>query len=197
MENEKIETSKKTNMWGFIKKNAYYIALAILILMLAVAIVVTSALANEEEPAAPTSVETISFSSPVLNGTVLKGYSATELQFNKALGLWEVHKGVDFAAEVGTDVLAAYDGTVKSVSTNLLDGTVIEIDHGDGLKTVYASLDSKVNVSVGDVVKKGDAIAKASNTATGETTGEGEVHFEVWKDGNIVDPSSYLDISGK
>ena len=197
MENEKIETSKKSNVWEFIKRNAYYIALALLILLLAVAIVVTSNLSQEEEQATPTSVETISFSSPVLNGTILKGYSDTELQFNKALGLWEIHKGVDFAAEVGTDVLAVYDGTVASVSTNLLDGTVIEIDHGDGLKTVYASLDSKVSVAVGDVVKKGDAIAKASNTATGETAGESEVHFEVWKDGNIVDPASYLDIAGK
>lgn len=195
MENEKTKASKKFSLWGFIKKYAYYVALAVLILILAIAIVLTSNLSKTEEKTEPTSVTAITFSSPVLNGTVSKGYSATELQYNSALKLWEVHKAIDFAAEIGTDVLAAYDGTVKSVSTNLLDGTVIEIDHGDGLVTKYGSLDANAKVKVGDLVKKGDIIGKASNTATGETEGDGEVHFEVWKDGNLVDPSNYLDIS--
>ncbi len=195
MEKEKIETSKKSNVKGFIKKYAYYIALAFLILVLAIAIVVTSNLANSEDQTTPTNATNISFSSPVLNGTISKGFSATELQYNSALKLWEVHKAIDFTAEVGTDVLASFDGTIKSISTNLLEGTVIEIDHGDGLITKYGSLDSIVNVKVGDFVKTGDVIGKASSTATGETAGEGEVHFEVWKDGNIIDPSNYLDIS--
>ena len=195
MENEKTNNSKKFNLVSFIKKYAYYLALAVLILILAIAIIVTSNVSKVEEKTEPTSVTAITFSSPVLNGTISKGYSATELQYNSALKLWEVHKAVDFSAEVGTDVLAVYDGTIKSISTNLLDGTVIQIDHGDGLVTTYGSLDSAVKVKVGDVVKKGDAIGKASNTATGETSGDGEVHFEVWKDGNLIDPANYLDIS--
>ena len=50
-------------------------------------------------------------------------------------------------------------------------------------------------VKLGDNVKKGDVIGKASNTATSEVSETGEVHFEVWKDGTLVDPASYLDIS--
>ena len=195
MESEKTRTSKKFNLWGFIKKYAYYLALVVLILILAIAIVLTSNMAKEEEQTAPTSAPVITFTSPVLNGNVLKGYNASELQYNSALKLWEIHKAIDFEAEIGTDVLAAYDGTVKSISTNLLEGTVIEIDHGDGLITAYGSLDSAAKVKVGDVVKRGDIIGKASNTATGESNGSGEVHFEVWKDGNLIDPANYLDIS--
>ena len=67
-------------------------------------------------------------------------------------------------------------------------------NHGNGLKTTYSSLDQNTNVKIGDAVKKGDIIGSASNTATSETTDSGEVHFEVWKDGTLVDPSSYLNI---
>ena len=194
MENEKTGT-KKTNFWEFIKKYSYYLILGILILAFAIAIIVTSNLASKEEPASPTNVTSITFSSPVLNGQVNRGYSANELQYNSALKIWEVHKAIDFSAEIGTDVLACFDGTVTSVTTNLLQGTVVEIDHGDGLVSKYGSLDTSVNVKVGDTVKTGDVIGKASGSATGETTGEGEVHFEVWKDGSAIDPSNYLDIS--
>ena len=138
MENEKAEISKKKSVKNYLKKYSYYIALAALVIFLAIAIVITSTLSNkQEEDTVPTSAGVITFTSPVLNGTVLKGYSDTELQYNKTLKLWEVHKAVDFVAEIGTDVLAAYDGTVTSVSTNLLVGTVVEINHGNGLKTTY------------------------------------------------------------
>lgn len=197
MGNENMETSKKkNNVKGYLKKYSYYIALAAFVVILALAIVITSAISSAgEEKTTPTNAGVVTFTSPVLNGTVRKGYSDTELQYNGALKLWEIHKAVDFAAEIGVDVVASYDGKVTSISTNLLDGTVVEIDHGNGLKTTYGSLDSNVAVKVGDNVLKGDVIGKASNTATGETTNDGEVHFEVWKDGNLVDPSAYLDIS--
>ncbi len=197
MENTNTQPQKKKgSLKSFISKYGYYVALALLVVMLAIAIVLTSVGASRDaEDTAPTGVDVISFTSPVLNGTVTKGYSDTELQYNKTLNVWEVHKGVDYAANVGTDVLAVYDGTVTKITTNLLQGTVIEIDHGNNLKTTYGSLSSTTNVKVGDVVKKGDVIGKASNTATGEVTEEGEVHFEVWKDGNAVDPASYLDIN--
>ena len=191
MENENISTEKKKfSVMEVLKKYGYYIAIAVLVTILAIAIIVTSGVATTEvEEVEPTNANVIAFSSPVLNGKISKGYSATELQYNKTLNVWELHQGLDYKVAVGTDVIAVYDGTVKSIKTNLLEGTVVEIDHGNNLVTTYKSLDSKTNVKVGDV------IGKASNTATGEVSEEGEVHFEVWKDGNIVDPSNYLDIS--
>ena len=197
MENESVQNNKKKITFrGVISKYGYYIALAILILLLAVAIVLTSLSAkNDVENVEPTNADVITFSLPVVNANVLKGYSDTELQYNKTLNVWELHRGVDFAANIGEDVLACYDGTVTKITNNLLNGTVIEIDHGNGLKTCYGSLDSVASVNVGDAVKKGDVIGKASNTATGEVSETGEVHFEVWKDGALVDPASYLDIS--
>lgn len=194
MENETKQTTSK-NFMSYFKKYSYYFALAGLVLFLSLAIVITSTLVNSGEEVEETNASALSFELPVLNATVLKGYSGSELQYNASLNVWEIHKGVDFYAEVGTDVLASADGTVTSVTTNILDGTVIEIDHGNGIKTTYGSLDSEVNVKVGDVVSQGDIIGKASNTATSETSEAGQVHFEVWKDGNLVDPSNYMDIS--
>ena len=199
MENENTNTKKqKFSLMEALKKYGYYIAIAVLVAILALAIVLTSGVAAREvDQTEPTNASVVAFSSPVLNGKITKGYSANELQYNETLNVWELHQGLDFKVAAGTNVLAAFDGKVKSIKTNLLDGTTIEIDHGEGLLTVYKSLDSKTVVNVGDVVKTGDVIGKASNTATAETSEEGEVHFEVWKDGNIVDPSNYLDVSSK
>jgi murein DD-endopeptidase MepM/ murein hydrolase activator NlpD len=195
MENETKNPQKKGLMY-YLKKYSYYIALGVLLVILSVAIVLTSVLyGSNEEEVEPTSSTTISFDLPVMNATVLKGFSDTELQYNATSNVWETHKAVDFYAEIGTDVLACFDGTVSNVYTNILDGTVVEIDHGDGLKTTYGSLSSEVKVAVGDVVKKGDIIGKASNSATSEVSESGQVHFEVWKDGSAVDPASYMDIS--
>lgn len=195
MENDNSKVSpKKSSFVESIKKYGYYIALAVLILVLAVAIVLTSVNANEPQTE-PTNAGAIRFTSPVLNGTIAKNYSDTELQYNKTLNVWELHTGVDFVADIGTNVLAVADGTISNISKNLLEGTVVEIDHGNGLKTTYGSLDSNLSVKLGDVVKQGDIIGKASNTATGEVSESGQVHFEVWKDGNVINPANYLDIS--
>lgn len=193
MEKEVVQNGKK-NLAFYLKKYSNYILLAGVLLTILVAIIVTTVV--EAQKITPTeSTTVISFQAPVMNGTICKGYSDTELQFNKALGVWQVHKAIDYEAEVGTKVLCAYDGTVTNIKTDLLSGTCIEIDHGNGLKTTYSSLDQKTAVKIGDAVKKGDIIGSASNTATAEATDSGEVHFEVWKDGARVDPSNYLDVS--
>lgn len=190
-------TSKTKGIKAFFKRNAYYLALGGMITALALVVGLSAITANadnnsENQPVNTTAIE---FVSPVANASVLKGYSATELQYNAVLNEWSIHKAVDFSAEANANVYACYDGTVENVSTNLIDGTVITINHGNNLKTVYKSLDENVSVSIGDQVRAGDIIAKAASTANGETTETSQVHFEVWKDDNLVDPAGYLDLS--
>ena len=193
---EKEKNNKNEQGIGYyMRRYGNYLILSSVVFVLLVAIVITSFVSAKSEVEPVNSPAVITFQSPVLNGQIATGYSDTELQYNKALNVWKVHKGIDYVAEIGTNVFCAYDGIVSGVSTDILNGTVVEIDHGEGLKTRYASLDSNTLVKVGDVVQKGDIIGKASNTATAETTDSGEVHFEVWKDGNLVDPANYLDLS--
>lgn len=194
MENENQQ--KNEGIGYYMRRYGNYLILASIVFVLLLAIVVTAIASGGSSATEPVnSPAVITFQSPIMNGQIEKGYNASELQYNKALNVWQIHKGLDYVAEAGTNVLCAYDGKVANISTDILRGTVVEIDHGDGLKTTYGSLDSNVLVKVGDVLQKGDIIGKASNTATGETTEQSGVHFEVWKDGNIVDPANYLDLS--
>lgn len=117
---------------------------------------------------------------------------------NKTLNNYYEHKGVDFSAEVGAEVLAVQDGVVESIyRDDILTGTEITIDHGDGVKTVYRFVTADEELSVGMAVKRGDCIATVAE-ATGEEYKDGaHLHFEVKKGGETIDPAVYLTFEEK
>lgn len=117
---------------------------------------------------------------------------------NATLNNYYEHTGMDFTAAVGTEVLAVDDGVVESIyRDDVLTGTEIVIDHGDGVKTLYRFVDAAENLSVGMEVKQGDVIATVAE-ATGEEYKDGaHLHFEVVKGGKQVDPSTYLTFEEK
>lgn len=163
---------------------------------MAVAITVALTLIGNDNPI-NVSTKPIEFSSPVANGSVYKDYSATELQYNEALKQWEIHKAIDYVGESSTQVLSAYEGTVKNIYTDYLNGTVIEIEHNDGLKTIYKSLGDEVRVAIGDSVQKGTVLGTMSTSMTKESTGTPLLHFEVQLNGLLVDPNTYLTSANK
>lgn len=98
------------------------------------------------------------------------------------------HSGVDFAGKEGSDIIAVAAGVVTWSGDRQGYGLMVEVSHGKGFTTRYAH--NKENlVKVGDVVKKGQIIALMGTT--GRSTGY-HVHFEVYKNGRAVDPSSYI-----
>lgn len=98
------------------------------------------------------------------------------------------HLGVDFAGKEGSDVIAVASGIVTRSEPYKGYGRLIEVDHGEGYVTRYGH--NKTNlIQVGDLVKKGQVIAKMGST--GRSTGP-HVHFEVYKNGRRVDPASYI-----
>lgn len=191
-DDQKMDKLKKIK--NFFKDYRYLFIAGALILF---ATVLISAINSNLTNGKPVDVNNgnVVFSMPVLNSQVTKGYSSTELQYDDILNVWEIHKAVDFKTAKGTNVYCALDGTVSSIETNLLDGTVVTVSHADGLVTKYASLDSDVEVAVGDSVKGGDVIGTAGGTSATENLEEVSVHFEIWKDGTAVDPAGYLEIS--
>ncbi|WP_192401661.1 peptidoglycan DD-metalloendopeptidase family protein [Thermoanaerobacterium thermosaccharolyticum] len=103
-------------------------------------------------------------------------------------GTNEYHTGVDFGVPLGTEIKAAADGVVVQAGTNGGYGNSVSIEHGGGMETLYGHL-SKVLVSVGQKVKQGDIIGLSGST--GKSTGP-HLHFEVRKNGQPVNPMTYL-----
>jgi len=98
------------------------------------------------------------------------------------------HTGVDIIASPGTPVMAAAGGVVATVAYVSEYGNIVEVDHDNGLTSRYAHL-SKSLVRVGDVVMKGQVIARVG--ATGRTTGP-HLHFEVREKGIPLNPNKFL-----
>ena len=153
--------------------------------------------------ATSTSTETTSTSStdnasdagfilPVSEFRFTQDYGCSNLGFYSYDPNWgcSVHDGVDMAAPQGTPLLAASDG--KVVVAGWCDcglGFYVEIDHGDGVHSIYGHMASQPSVSVGDEVSRGDTIGQVGST--GLSTGP-HVHFMIREDGVTVDPKNYL-----
>lgn len=102
----------------------------------------------------------------------------------------EFHTGYDIPAPTGSNIVAAADGTVITAGYVNGFGYTVMINHGGGLVTLYGH-NSKLNVSVGQQVTKGQVVAKCGST--GNSTGP-HCHFEVRKNGKHTSPAPYLGV---
>ena len=130
--------------------------------------------------------------SPV-SGTAVVSYSMDALCYNQTTRDWRVHNGVDIAAQEGTPVCAAADGTVYTVYEDETMGTTVVISHGGGYSTRYSSLAEEVCVTAGDTVTAGETIGKVGNTALLENAIGDHLHFSVSCNGKTVDPIAFLN----
>ncbi len=98
------------------------------------------------------------------------------------------HDGIDYAVPTGTPVRAAGGGRVVHVGYSSGYGRTVIVEHQDGMRTLYAHLNS-YQVSQGQRVNRGQIIARSGNT--GRSTGP-HLHFEVRVNGRPVNPENYL-----
>lgn len=127
-----------------------------------------------------------------LRGEVLTAFSMEELVYNRTLGDWRTHNGVDIAAKAGTTVLAACAGAVQAVTEDPLLGTTVVLEHDGGYQTTYANLQTDPGVEVGEAVSAGQIIGAVGTTAPGEDSTP-HLHFAVTLDGKAVDPGEFLE----
>lgn len=106
---------------------------------------------------------------------------------------YSLSKGIDLAEKDGKDfdVSASLSGTVVKAEKDPVLGYVVEVEHADGLSTVYQSL-SEVSVEQGDKIKQNQVIGKSGKNLYSEDSGN-HVHFEIRKDGVAMNPLNFMD----
>lgn len=122
---------------------------------------------------------------PVRKGFVSSYFGERQDPFS---GHQAFHRGVDFASEAGSEVIAVAAGVVTYAGDKSGYGTMVEISHGDGYVTRYGHNQSNL-VQVGQTVTRGEPIALMGST--GRSTGP-HVHFEVLRAGAHVDPLTFI-----
>ena len=129
-----------------------------------------------------------------VSGQTVAEYAMDCLSYNPTTRDWRVHNGIDIAAEAGTTVCAAADGTVYTTYEDETMGTTVVIRHDNGYVTVYSSLAKELSVSAGDTVTRGQAIGCVGNTALMESAIGDHVHFSVTCHDAPMDPVAFLEL---
>ena len=125
-----------------------------------------------------------------IDRTKLKDVSSLYgMRVHPRYGYWKMHEGVDLSAPKGTPVYATGNGVVVRASWQRGYGELIELNHGFGYKTRYGHL-SKMYVSPGDSVTRGQVIGEVGNT--GVSSGA-HLHYEVRFRDKTVNPIHYFN----
>ena len=118
-------------------------------------------------------------------GRLSSRFGPRRLKFEKRA---RQHNGIDLAAPKGTPIKAAGAGQVLSIGWRGAYGRVVEIDHGQGLTTIYAHMDKYI-VKKGQAVAAGQDIGQVGNT--GRSTGP-HLHFEMRVNNIPIDPLKFV-----
>ena len=162
----------------------------------AIALVVTLAVVSGspgrgDDNAGPVTTAPVEYVLPFENYTIVRAPSLDKLVYMPSVNMWKTHNGVDFASDGDENVRVMADGEVTGAEQSSLEGWVVTVDHGNGLVSVYKSLESAL-VKKGDKLKAGDEIGTAGIMIAESDVGK-HVHFEVLKGGEAVNPLDYLD----
>ncbi len=153
-----------------------------------------------EETIKPVINDTKKIINPYIDANVKIGRDYYEFQADEEsqLNSITVHEntylqnnGIDFVCENQFDVLAVLEGTVITVKDDETVGKIIEIKHEDNYITTYQSL-SEVEVKKGDLVSQGQVIGKSGTNELDKELGN-HIHFEVYSNGQSINPKEYLN----
>ena len=196
------KTYQKTNKGkgNFFKRNIYAILLGFAVIVIAAIVTVTliiSARTNlppgEIDPDYPIyNPQDPQWVMPVANVNIGQAASLNSLIWCRTLRQWRTHNGVDFLGTDSTHVYAPKDGRVTSVQNTILHGTVVTIDHGNGLISQSKSLANNVPVQEGQDVKGGDRIGTMSDSKIVNAHQGAHLHLQIRQSGNLIDPMTVL-----
>lgn len=129
-----------------------------------------------------------------LGTEILKDYSPEVPTYSATMGDWRTHSGVDFKAAEGEQVKAISYGTVTNIYDDALWGTVVEIDHGNGVTAKYCGFNKEtLEIKKGATVESGSLLGYLG-TIPCEKSELSHLHFEISYNGENVEP---LELMGK
>lgn len=146
---------------------------------------------NDIEQPSDDTAEASEFIFPV-EGEIIMEYSMDMPIYWKTLDQYMVHSGIDISSETGTPVQACADGTITKIEEDDMMGMTIEINHGNGMISVYSNLATDGLIELGEVVTQGTVIGKVGQSALYEFESPAHLHFEMHKNEKAVDPRDYL-----
>lgn len=145
-----------------------------------------------------------------INKTIIKPFTSTKVAVSKYFyhsqdeqerqtnslikyqNIYMPNTGILYSSDEKFDILAVDDGKVTSVKKDEILGYIIEIEHANNVVTIYQSV-SDVKVEEGSTIKQGDIIATSGPNSL-ENEKENCLHFEVYKDGKLLNPESVYNI---
>jgi murein DD-endopeptidase MepM/ murein hydrolase activator NlpD len=126
---------------------------------------------------------------PIANKDLERTASGWGYRIHPIYKIKKFHYGIDFTAPVGTDIYSTGDGVVEQIESSQRGyGNSIIIDHGYGMKTLYAHL-VRFNVRKGQKVKRGDIIGYVGNSGLSTAP---HLHYEVLRNNEKVNPINYF-----
>ena len=145
-----------------------------------------------EESVKANEVEKLKFIKP-LDGEISKIYSDDKLIYSKTLEMWKTHDGIDIKCDIGSPVFSIEKGYVEKIYDDAFYGVTVVINHGQGYKSSYSNLNEETKIHKGENIKKGQKIGIVGTTSIGEIKDNPHLHFTLYQDDEIVDPSSIFN----
>ena len=195
----------------FEKKFPFIVIVIVIISTLVATIFITNRLSDEIVVESPTMIDHYEETIPVMNennylmnpyidpnvtiGRIYYDYQGEEDNQESAITVqnntYYQNTGIDYVKEEQFDVVSIADGEVYAVKEDELVGKVVEIEHKNGLISIYQSL-GEVLVKKGDSVVQGQIIGKSGTNEMDKELGN-HLHFEMVENGQSVDPNLYLN----
>ena len=147
---------------------------------------------NKEEIKEEEKEEQVQFEAPV-KGKILREFAKDSLVYSNTLEEWITHTGVDVKADKTTVVKCAAKGIVHAIKNDPRYGLTVIVNHNSGYQTIYANLLTAEFVVEGEELEQGQTIGTVGNTASFEILDDYHLHFELSKNGEPLNPTTYMN----
>ena len=136
----------------------------------------------------------LNFIQPV-EGEILKTFSGEELVYSETMNDYRTHTGIDIISSDSAPVYSSESGKITDIQKHPLWGNCITVDHENDYTTCYKNLSDSLpeGIEVGSYVSKGGLLGSVGSTALVEAGEQPHIHFEMYVNGEPVDPIEYLN----